>query len=258
MTNPKPIAIANGSNENSQKVFNAHQWKVLIYGRLLLGLEFIDRQIQQVQVNEWTSFERILAEEEVDFALVVLNQREELFWKERLQGLEAHHEKTGMLFGLLHHNLAWSESLLQYSKGIAGHLFSFTIYHHPEIYFSLSNLYRINTHAERFLLEGQLVAESQLRRAINVVYQQMNRFYFMQQRKWSLSPQEREDFALVSVKLRQAIKKQWQKQGIPYQRMADLAAMVGAKDTHFLRHCWQCFQREWQLNKPKETKKSVR
>lgn len=159
---------------------------------------------------------------------------------------------------MVHPNQAWSEALLKEFRRLAGYAFGAAVHSRAQIYYSLSNLYKIDTHAERFLLEGQLVADSQLRRAIHVVYQQMNRFYFMQQRKRSLSPQEREDFALVSVKLRQAIKKQWQKQGIPYQRMEDLAAMVGVKDTYFLRHCWQCFQREWQLNKPKETKKSVR
>jgi hypothetical protein len=242
----------------SAQLFTPENWKVLFLGKLLLGLEFIDQRIQQVQLDDWAAFERVLVEETVDFALVMLKQQEEELWLERMQRLESYHLEKGLLFGVVHPNQAWSEALLKEFRRLAGYAFGAAVHSRAQIYYSLSNLYKIDTHAERFLLEGQLVADSQLRRAIHVVYQQMNRFYFMQQRKWSLSPQEREDFALVSVKLRQAIKKQWQKQGIPYQRMADLAAMVGVKDTHFLRHCWQCFQREWQLNKPKETKKSVR
>ena len=242
----------------SAQLFTPENWKVLFLGKMLLALEFIDQRIQQVQLDDWTAFEKVLDEETVDFALVMLKPQEEELWLERMQRLESFHLEKGLLFGVVHPNQAWSEALLKEFRRLAGYAFGAAVHSRAQIYYSLSNLYKIDTHAERFLLEGQLVADSQLRSAIHVVYQQMNRFYFMQQRKWSLSPQEREDFALVSVKLRQAIKKQWQKQGIPYQRMEDLAAMVGVKDTHFLRHCWQCFQREWQLNRPNETKKSVR
>ena len=242
----------------SAQLFTPENWKVLFLGKMLLALEFIDQRIQQVQLDDWTAFEKVLDEETVDFALVMLKPQEEELWLERMQRLESFHLEKGLLFGVVHPNQAWSEDLLKEFRRLAGYAFGAAVHSRAQIYYSLSNLYKIDTHAERFLLEGQLVADSQLRSAIHVVYQQMNRFYFMQQRKWSLSPQEREDFALVSVKLRQAIKKQWQKQGIPYQRMEDLAAMVGVKDTHFLRHCWQCFQREWQLNRPNETKKSVR